>query len=105
MRDLFPVRKITCVCTLKASVRDYYFASLSQSFLRDTDEQVHASPDLGLRNPLSGGTTDEQGQRQRERDKLQLSGQETVLCGLISRETAISGGAHVTLTQAPRDVT
>lgn len=36
-------------------VRDYSFASLSQSLLRDTDEQVQASPGQGLRNPLSEG--------------------------------------------------
>ena len=29
----------------------------------------------------------------------------SLLCGLTSWETAISGGAHMTLTQAPRDVT
>jgi len=33
---------------------------LPQSLLRDTDEQVQASPDQGLGNPLSEGTTDGQ---------------------------------------------
>ncbi len=51
-------------------------------------------------NPLR--STDGQGQGQRERD----NGQETVfLCGLISRKMAISGGKHMTLAQALRDVT
>ena len=40
---------------------------LPQSLLRDTDEQVQASPDQGLGNPLSEGTTDGQGQEQGER--------------------------------------
>ena len=35
--------------------RDYSFASLFQSLLRDTGEQVQTSPDQGLRNPLSEG--------------------------------------------------
>ena len=35
-------------------VRDYS-ASLSQSLLRDTDEQIQGSPDQGLRSSLSGG--------------------------------------------------
>lgn len=39
---------------LNGDVRDYSFSSLSQSLLRDTDEEVQASPDQGLRNPLSG---------------------------------------------------
>ena len=38
----------------RGGVRDYSFASLSQSLLRDTDEQVQASPGQRLRNPLSG---------------------------------------------------
>ena len=46
------------------SLRDYSFASLSQSLPRDTDEQVQASPDQGLGNPLPGGTTDGQGEGQ-----------------------------------------
>ena len=34
------------------------------------------------------------------------NGRETVfLCGLISRKMAISGGMHMTLAQAARDVT
>ena len=36
-------------------IREYSFTSLSQSLLRDTDEQVQASPDQGLTSPLSGG--------------------------------------------------
>ena len=38
----------------QGGVGDYSFASLSQSLLRDTDEQVQTSPGQGLRNPLSG---------------------------------------------------
>ena len=72
--------------------RDYSFASLSQSLLRDTDEQVQASPDQGLGNPLSEGTTDGQGQGQRERDKWQLNGQETVFCVDLSQGRQPSQG-------------
>ena len=60
-------------------IREYSFTSLSQSLLRDTDEQVQASPDQGLRNPLSEGhrkTRPGQG----ERDKPELDGQEAVFC-------------------------
>ena len=34
--------------------RNCSFASLSQSLLRDTDEQVQASPGQEVRNPLPG---------------------------------------------------
>ena len=44
-------------------------------------------------NPLSRGRTVDKARGQRERDKLQLNGQESLLCGLTSREVAISGGA------------
>jgi len=52
-REMFK-KHVDVVLRDMASVRDYSFTSLSQSLLRDTDEQVQASPDQGLRNPLSG---------------------------------------------------
>ena len=64
---------------------------LPQSLLRDTDEQVQASPDQGLGNPLSEGTTDKQGQGQ-ERDKWQLNSQETVFCVDLSQGRQQSQG-------------
>jgi len=64
----------------KDLVRDYSFASLSQSLLRVIDEQVQATPSKRLRNPLSGRTTDGQGQGQGEGEKLQLSGWEALFC-------------------------
>jgi len=45
---------------LSQGVRGHSFTPLPQSLLRDTDEQVQASPDQGLGNPLSEGTTDGQ---------------------------------------------
>ena len=79
---------------------------MPQSLLRDTDEQVQAIPDQGLGNPLSEGTTDGQGQGQRERDKWQLDGQETVFCVSLSRGREPSQGVlHMTVTQAPRNAT
>ena len=60
--------------------------------LRDTDEQVQASPDQGLGNPLSERTTHGQGQGQRERDKWQLNGQETVFCVDLSQGRQPSQG-------------
>ena len=85
-------------------VRDYSFASLSQSLLRDIDEQVQTSPDQGLRNPLEDlentdgqvlgrgckilclRDTDWPGQGQQERDKPELNVQETVFCVGLSQE-------------------
>ena len=51
----------------KGTVRGHSFTPLPQSLLRDTDEQVQASPDQGLRKPPSEGTTDGQRLGQRER--------------------------------------
>jgi len=79
----------TCFCIL---VRGHSVMPLPQSLLRDTDEQVQASPDQGLGYPLSEGTTDGQGQGQRERDKWQLNGQETVLCVDLSQGRQPSQG-------------
>ena len=70
---------------------------LPQCLLRDTDEQVQASPDQGLGNPLSEGTTDGQGQGQRERDKWQLNGQETVFCVDLSQGRQPSQGVFTCL--------
>jgi len=53
-REMFK-KHVDVVLRDMASVRDYSFTSLSQSLLRDTDEQVQASPDQELTSPLSGG--------------------------------------------------
>ena len=49
----------------------------------EKDEQVQASPDQGLRNPLSWGHRQSQGQL--ERDKPELNGQEAVFPLGLSR--------------------
>jgi len=49
---------------LYKGVRGHSFTPLPQSLMRDTDEQVQASPNQGLGNPLSEGTTDGLGQGQ-----------------------------------------
>jgi len=46
---------------VRTCVRGHSFTPLPQSLLRDTDKQVQASPDQGLGNPLSEGTTNGQG--------------------------------------------
>ena len=50
------------------------------------------SADQGLGNPLSEGTTDGQGYGQREKDKWQLNGQETVFCVDLSQGRQHSQG-------------
>ena len=61
--------------------RSFFYAIASKL----AEEQVQASPDQGLGNLLSEGTTDGQGRGQRERDKWQLNGQETVFCVDLSQ--------------------
>ena len=48
---------------------------------------------------------DGQGQGQGEEDKLQLNSCEAVFCVDLSQDDGHLGGYHMTLAQAPRDVT
>ena len=82
-------------------VRDYSFTSLSQSLLRDTDEQVQASPDQGLQNPLPEGHRWTRPGVRTEREARAYCPGSSLLCGLISREIAISGGAARLLPKHP----
>ena len=69
-----------------------FFYTIASKLAEGQDEQIQASPDQRLGNPLSEGTTDGQGQGQQERDKSQLSGQKTVFCVDLSQGRQPSQG-------------